>query len=117
MRILIADDERSFVEPLSDRLIQKGNQVDSAYNGLSALELIKTNRYDIILLDHNMPELTGLELVKYVRKNKVDDKIVMITGYTEIDKSFMEVIGVDEYLTKPVKLTDIDAVIEKYSKK
>ena len=55
--------------------------------------------------------------VEYVRKNKLDAKIVMITGYTEIDKSFMEVIGVDEYLTKPVKLTDIDAVIEKYSKK
>ena len=117
MKILIADDERSFVEPLSDRLIQKGNQVDSAYNGSSALELIKKNSYDIILLDHNMPELTGLELVKYIRKNKIDSKVVMITGYAEIDKSFMEIIGVDEYLTKPVRLLDIDAVIEKYSKK
>ena len=117
MRILIADDERSFVEPLSDRLIQKGNQVESAYDGSSALKLIKANRYDIILLDHNMPELTGLELVKYIRKNKIDTKVVMITGYTEIDKPFMEVVGVDEYLAKPVKLTDVDAVIEKYSKK
>ena len=117
MRILIADDEKSFVEPLSDRLIQKGNEVESAYDGLSALKLIKANRYDIILLDHNMPELTGLELVKYIRKNKIDTKIVMITGYAEIDKSFMEVIGVDEYLTKPVKLADVDAVLEKYSKK
>ena len=88
-----------------------------ANNGLRALELIKKNNYDIILLDHNMPEMTGMELVKYARKNKVGAKIIMITGYTEIDKSFMEVIGVDEYLTKPVKLTDIDAVIEKYSKK
>ena len=111
MRILIADDEKSFVEPLSDRLIQKGNQVESAYDGLSALRLIKTNRYDIILLDHNMPELTGLELVKYIRGNKIDTKVVMITGYTEIDKPFMETIGVDEYLTKPVKLTDVDAEI------
>ena len=117
MRILIADDEKSFVEPLSDRLIRKGNQVESAYDGLNALKLIKANKYDVIILDHNMPELTGLELVKYIRKNKIDTKIVMITGYTEIDKPFMETIGVDEYLTKPVKLTDIDAVIEKYSKK
>lgn len=116
MRILIADDEKSFVEPLLDRLAQKGNQVEPAYDGLSALRLIKANRYDVILLDHNMPELTGLELVKYIRKNKIDSKIVMITGYAEIDKSFMETVGVDDYLTKPVKLTDVDAVIEKYSK-
>lgn len=117
MKILIADDEKSFVEPLSDRLIQKGNQVESAYDGRSALRLIKANRYDIIFLDHNMPELTGLELVKYIRKNNINSKIVMITGYAEIDKSFMEAIGVDDYLTKPVKLTDVDAVIVKYSKK
>ena len=117
MRILIADDEKSFVEPLSDRLIRKGHQVESAYNGLSALMLIKKNKYDIILLDHNMPELTGLELVTYIRKNKIDTKLVMITGYMEIDKSFMEAIGVDDYLTKPVKLTDVDAVLAKYSRK
>lgn len=117
MRILIADDEKSFVEPLSDRLTRKGNQVESAYDGLNALKLIKANKYDVIILDHNMPELTGLELVKYIRANKMDVKIVMVTGYAEIDKSFMEVIGVDEYITKPVKFTDVEAIIDKYSTK
>ncbi len=117
MKILIADDERAFVELLSERLIQRGNQVECAYDGMNALRLIKTSRYDIILLDHNMPELTGLELVKYIKKNKIEAKTIMITGYPDINKSLMETIGVDEYLTKPVKLPDVDALLEKYSKK
>ena len=117
MKILIADDERAFVELLSERLIQRGNQVECAYDGMAALTLIKTNKYDIVILDHNMPELTGLELVKYIKNNKIEAKTIMITGYSDINKSFMKSIGVDEYLTKPVKLADVDALLEKYSKK
>ena len=116
MRILIADDERAFVELLSESLTQMGNEVECAYDGGSALALIKKNKYDIILLDHNMPELTGLELVKYIRENKIEAKTVMITGYVDMNKTFMKVIGVDEYLTKPVKLADVYAILEKYSK-
>ena len=64
-----------------------------------------------------MPEMTGLELVRYIRENKIDSKIVMVTGYPAIRGFFAKAIGTDEYLTKPVKLADVDAVIEKYSKK
>ena len=116
MKILIADDEKAFCVLLTERFIQKGNHVECAYDGISALELIKANRYDIIFLDHNMPELTGMELVKYIKENNITARTVMITGYQEINEGFMKILGVDEYLTKPVKLTDIDAIIEKYSK-
>jgi YesN/AraC family two-component response regulator len=52
----------------------------------------------------------------YIKKNGISAKTVMITGYQEMDESFMKAIGVDEYLTKPVSMVDIDTILKKYSK-
>jgi len=94
----------------------RGHSVNTAYDGKAALELIKSNIYDLIFLDHNMPGLTGLELLRYVKQNNLKPKVAIITGYSEIDEFFMKKIGADEYLTKPVKIKDIDDIIDKYSK-
>lgn len=114
MRILIADDEVEFVEMLKERLRYKNVEMDFAYDGKQALQLIKSAHYDVIFLDHNMPEMTGLELVRYIKEHDIDTKTVMITGYPAIRGFFAKAIGTDEYLTKPVNLKDIDDIIEKY---
>ena len=117
MRILIADDEEEFVDMLKERLRYKNVEMDFAFDGRQALELIKANHYDLVFLDHNMPEITGLELVRYIKENKMDSKIVMVTGYPAIRGFFAKAIGTDEYLTKPVQLRDIDEIVEKYRPK
>ena len=114
MKILVADDERDFINFLAERLIGQGHKVVSVFDGAQALELLKTNEYDLAFLDHNMPELTGLELAKYAKTNGLRSKIVMVTGYEHMSGSFAKVCGVDEYLTKPVKIKDIDDIIKKY---
>lgn len=114
MRILIADDETEFIEMLKERLRYKNVEMDFAYDGKQALGLIKLNHYDLVFLDHNMPEMTGLELVRYIKENNIDSRTVMITGYPAIRGFFAKAIGTDEYLTKPVNLKDIDDIIEKY---
>lgn len=116
MIILIADDEKEIVELLKNRFIVKGHSVNTAYDGEKALELIKSNIYDLVFLDHNMPGLTGLELLRYIKQNNLKPKIVIITGYAEIDEFFMKRLGADEHLTKPVRMKDIDDIIDKYSK-
>ena len=116
MRILIADDERDFVALLKDSVIGNEHSVDFAYDGRKALILMKENKYDLIFVDHNMPELTGLELIKFAKENKLTAKMVMITGYEEMEDFFAKQIGADEFLTKPVKVEDIKAIIDKYSK-
>lgn len=115
MKILIADNENDFVELLKERLTAKGHSVDTALDGRLAMELIKANKYDILFLDHNMPEMTGLEIAKYVRENKIESKTVLITGYSEMSDTFAKTIAADEYISKPAKLGEIDAMIEKYS--
>ena len=114
MIILVVDDEKEFVDFLKDRLVRKGHSVDTAYNGHAALELLRPDRYDLVFLDHNMPEMTGMEVVKYIKANKLKAKVVIVTGYHESSEYFMKLIGADEYLTKPVKIKEIEDIIGKY---
>lgn len=114
MKILIADNEKDFVELLKERLTCQGHAVDTALDGNAAMELIKAGRYDILFLDHNMPEMTGLEIAKYVKENKIGSKTVIVTGYEQMNDSFAKAVAADEYITKPAKLKEIDAIIEKY---
>ena len=116
MKILIADDEKDIVDLIKERVAIKGYNADIAFDGEKALEFIKLNKYDLVFVDHNMPELTGLELIKYIRENNLDTKIVMITGYPAIEGSVVKYLGADEYLTKPFKLKEIEDIIDKYKK-
>jgi len=116
MKILIADDEKDIVEILKGRLIKKGHYIDIALDGERALEFIKTNKYDLAFVDHNMPEITGLELIKYIKQNKISTKTVMLTGYAEIEDFAAKQVGADEYITKPVSLKDIENIVNKYKK-
>ncbi len=63
-----------------------------------------------------MPELSGLELAKYSKENNIDLKVVMEPGYEEVSGPFAKAVGVDEYLTKPVRIKDLEDIIKKYSK-
>lgn len=116
MNILIADDEKEFIDFMKERLTGQGHCVDSALDGERALELLKANKYDLAFFDHSMPGLSGLELAKYVKENNIALKVVMITGYEEMNDSFAKAVGVNEYLTKPVRIKDLEDIIKKYSK-
>lgn len=114
MKILIADDEKEIVEAIKEFLIKKEYSVDIALDGKKALDLIKIKDYDLILLDENMPELTGLEIVEYIKNLHLKSKIIMLTGYPAIKEDFAKIIGVDEYLEKPIDLKKIEEAIRKH---
>ena len=114
-RILIADDEERVVKSIRSFLEKRGVYVNFAFDGKQALDLIKKNVYDIAFLDHNMPELTGLELIKFIKQNKPKMKTIMISGYPGMREFFAKAVGADEYLTKPCSLKDIERIVDKYS--
>ena len=117
MKIMIADNAQEIVNLLKEVLMGKRHSVDVAYDGKQALELLKVGDYEIVFLDHDMPEMTGIELVKYIRANELTCKIVMISGYPAMEEFFVKAIGADDYMPKPFTLDQIIAVIEKYEKK
>ena len=117
MNILIADDEKEYIDFMTERLTIRGHEVDAAYDGEKAMYLIKTNDYDIVFVDQNMTGWTGLELAKYIKDNKVKTAVVMVTGYEGMEDFFAKAVGVDEYLTKPVKIKDVDDIVAKHDKR
>ncbi len=110
-KVLLVDDEVDFTRVLAQRLETRDFEVETADNGLKALESIKQTSYDIILLDLQMPEMNGLETLKQLRKDHPDLQVVLLTGQGDL-KSGIEAmkLGAADFLEKPA---DINELIEK----
>jgi DNA-binding response OmpR family regulator len=101
-RILWVDDEIGLLKPHLLFLQARGYLVDAITNGDDALELVRENHYDLVLLDEQMPGRTGLEVLEVLRREDPHIRVVMITK-SEEDRTMTEAIGrrVDDYLVKP----------------
>lgn len=109
-RILICDDEEGVREAL--KLILEGHgQLDFARNGEEALEMIKKNPYDGILLDIKMPVRDGLETLEEIKKVRPGTKAIIITGYQSVETASKALkTGALDYISKPF---DKEEVLEK----
>jgi two-component system, NtrC family, nitrogen regulation response regulator NtrX len=104
-KILVIDDERAIRNTLKDILEYEKYQVELAANSNQALEMVKTNEFDIILCDIKMPDMDGLELLPHLLKVQPDTPIVMISGHGNIDTA-VEAIkkGAYDFIEKPLDL-------------
>src|SRR5579862_6312315 len=80
-RILVVDDDVDICQNLFDILTDLGYHVDTAHDGLSALELVRKNTYDIALLDLKMPGMDGLELYRQIKKLQAGTVAMVVTAY------------------------------------
>ena len=117
MKILICEDEIEVVNILKRFLKYKGFDADYALDGKAALELIKSGNYGIVFLDINMPELTGIEILKYMKENHNKAKVIILTGYPGLTRDLCISLGADRYLEKPVDLKVIGEIIDKYARR
>lgn len=113
-RVLVADDEESMRWVLSKALRKKGFTVDLARDGDEALRLIRSESYDLAILDIKMPGVNGLDLLDKVREFKSDLLVVIMTAEAGM-KNAVEAMkrGAYDYLTKPFDLDVMDAIVEK----
>ena len=113
-RILVADDEESMRWVLSKALRKKGFTVDLARDGDEALRLIRSESYDLAILDIKMPGISGLDLLDKVHELKADLLVIIMTAEAGM-KNAVEAMkrGAYDYLTKPFDLDVMDAIIEK----
>jgi CheY-like chemotaxis protein len=111
-RILWVDDEIDLLRPLLLFLQQRGYYVDAITNGDDALELLRENPYDLVLLDEQMPGTSGLEVLDVLRKDDPHTRVVMVTK-SEEDRTMTEAIGrrVDDYLVKPTSPRQVLSVV------
>ena len=111
MKILVVDDEKLLVKGIKFNLENEGYQVECAYDGAAAVELVRSGGFDLIILDLMMPEVDGLEACMRIREFS-NVPIIMLTARSEdTDKIIGFESGADDYITKPFNILELKARI------
>lgn len=112
MKILIVEDDVAIADLLTKILLTKNYQVKQVDDGLDALDIINKEEFDLILLDIMLPGLNGVDVLKRIRKNKVETPVILLTAIGT-SKSVVEGLnsGADDYIVKPFKIEELQARI------
>ncbi|MBL1230110.1 response regulator transcription factor [Enterococcus sp. BWB1-3] len=111
-KILVVDDEKPISEIVKYNLVKEGYEVSTAYDGEEALEKVKEEEPDLVILDLMLPKIDGLEVAREIRKT-YDMPIIMVTAKdSEIDKVLGLELGADDYVTKPFSNRELVARVK-----
>ena len=111
MKILVVDDEKLLVKGITFNLQNEGYEVEAAYDGISAVELVRRGDFDLVILDWMMPEKSGSEACMEIRTFS-DVPVIMLTAKSEdSDKIMGFACGADDYVTKPFNIMELKARI------
>jgi DNA-binding NtrC family response regulator len=112
-RILIVDDNVELREILTEYLQDEGDAIEGADNGKEALAMYDKRPYDLIITDLNMPEVTGLELIKRIARYKSTSECIIITGYASLDSAIEAIkLGAFDYIVKPFRMEELKVVVK-----
>ncbi len=115
-KILIVDDGDSQRYVLKGFLLREGYLVDESENGIKALQCMKDQHFDIILLDHKMPGMNGFEVLKEVKRTNPEIAVVIISAYGTIERAVEALeAGAFYYITKPVELDKLLILLDHIS--
>ena len=101
-KILIVDDEPFNLDLLEQELTELGYAIERASNGAEALQLVDKNSPDLVLLDYQMPDMNGIEVLRAIRQDNGDLPVVIITAHGSIERAVEAVKArADDFITKP----------------
>jgi len=102
LRVLCVDDNEELRTNLQQQFLAEDFDVDTAADGVEAIEKIKANHYDLVLLDLKMPKMGGLEVLREIRKFEKNPHVIMLTAVDDIPTAMECVkLGAKDYISKP----------------
>lgn len=118
MRILIIEDEKDLNKMVSRNLKEAGYEVDSCFDGEEAQELLEVENYDLVVLDLNLPEIDGMEILENFRKYNQETKVIILSARSQI-KDKVEGLdkGANDYMSKPFHLDELEARIRSLTRR
>lgn len=117
-RILLVDDEREFVQTLSERLLLRDMGSAVAYDGETALELVGEDQPDVMILDLKMPGIDGIEVLRRVKETQPEMEVIILTGHgSDADREVCMELGAFDYLQKPVDIDKLSETIKRANEK
>jgi DNA-binding response OmpR family regulator len=113
VRVLLVDDEKEFVEALSERLTVRGYDVTTSLSGEDAVESVTRFNFDAVILDVSMPGMSGVEALRQIKRIKPLTEVIMLTGHATVDTAIEGMkLGALDYLIKPCETEDLLAKID-----
>ncbi|MHA8050855.1 response regulator transcription factor [Aquirufa sp. ROCK-SH2] len=117
-KILLIEDDQMISKNLSDFLLNESYQVEQVFDGEHALESFQNRHFDLVILDINLPDMSGFQVCKSIRKENQNTPILILTAYDELeDKMEGFNVGADDYLTKPFFMKEVSARIKSLLKR
>ena len=111
-RILVVDDEEGMRDFLSIFLQREGHEVQTVGDGEAAVEMIKSNSYDLVITDLKMPKMDGLEVLQHIRSMNVDSGVILITAYASTETAVDAMKdGAFDYIAKPFDVEEMKEVV------
>jgi DNA-binding response OmpR family regulator len=113
MRILVVEDERLLADSIAEGLRRQAMAVDVAYDGNAALERLMIDCYDVVVLDRDLPRMSGDDVCTALLDSGINTRILMLTAATAVTERVAGLgLGADDYLTKPFAFAELAARIQ-----
>jgi CheY-like chemotaxis protein len=117
-RVLLVDDEREFVQTLSERLELRDMGSAVAYDGESALNVVAEDDPEVMIIDLKMPGIDGMEILKQVKTTRPEIEVIVLTGHgNEADRKRCMQLGAFAYMQKPVDIDELSQILKKAHEK
>jgi CheY-like chemotaxis protein len=117
-KVLLVDDEREFVQTLSERLLMRDMGSAVAYDGESALNMIAEDEPEVMILDLKMPGIDGIEVLRRVKESRAGIEVIILTGHgSEADRETCMRLGAFAYLQKPVDIEVLSETLKRANEK
>lgn len=115
-KILIAEDNELNLKLMYDLLVANGYNVNCVTDGAQAVAELSSKNYDLLILDLQMPKLSGFEVLKFIQEKKISTKILVVSACamaSEIEKA--KELGCEEFITKPIRINEFINAVKRYS--
>ena len=117
-RILIVDDEKNIRIALKQCFKGENYKVEMANDGEEAIEKLRNDKYDLILMDYQMPNKNGLEVLEDIRKNNIETRVIIMTAYGTVDIAVDSMkLGAVDFISKPFTIAKVKDVVRESLKK
>src|SRR6516225_794747 len=118
LRVLFVDDEKSLQEFMRSELPRLGHEVTVCNNGRAALKVLEKSTFDAAILDLKMPGMSGIELLQYLKQLQPETEAVIQTGFSTQETAIEALrLGAFDYITKPCRLAEIEAILGRIAEK
>lgn len=113
-KILLVDDEKDFLNVMSERIEARGMKVTTADSAMKALEQVEAGGFDAIIVDLMMPGMDGLQTLKAIKDKNPELQVILLTGHATVEKGIEAMkLGAMDFVEKPADLDKLTAIIKK----